>query len=85
MQDKETNLKNIDEIIVDSELSQHDEDMLAEEIAVSDSCCVRFKERSERCRQKIYTFCVYASKTDEMNVFCNFVSKQKILMKIKNS
>ncbi|GFY79601.1 uncharacterized protein TNIN_198541 [Trichonephila inaurata madagascariensis] len=72
MQEKEPVSKNVEGIRVDSE-----EDMLTEDIAVSDTCCVCLKETSDalackKCREKIYTFCGHASQDDEMDILCTF-------------
>ncbi|XP_023210347.1 KRAB-A domain-containing protein 2-like [Centruroides sculpturatus] len=80
MEKGETNQITQDEIIVVSGVNQHDEDMLTEEISVSDTCCVCLKETSDalackKCRQKIHTFCGHASKDDEMDILCTLCFK----------
>ncbi|GFY54215.1 uncharacterized protein TNIN_49791 [Trichonephila inaurata madagascariensis] len=70
MKEKEPVSKNVEEIRVDSK-----EDMLIEDIAISDTCCVCLKETSDtpackKCRKKIHTFCGHASKDDEMDILC---------------
>ncbi|GFY71138.1 integrase catalytic domain-containing protein [Trichonephila inaurata madagascariensis] len=62
-------------IRVDSE-----EDMLIEDIAVSDTCYVCLKETSDtlacqRGHEKIHTFCGPASKDNEMDILCTLSYK----------
>ncbi|GFY66416.1 uncharacterized protein TNIN_476391 [Trichonephila inaurata madagascariensis] len=77
MQEKEPVSKNVEGIRVDSE-----EDMLTEDIVISDTCCVCLKETSnalacKKCREKIHTFCGHASKDDEMDILCTLCYRTK--------
>ncbi|GFQ80343.1 uncharacterized protein TNCT_127041 [Trichonephila clavata] len=83
MQEKEPVSKNVEDIIMDS-----DKDMLTEDIAVSDICCVCLKETSDalvcnKCREKIHTFCGHASKNNEMVILCTFCYKTENAIKGK--
>ena len=74
--------KNMHKIILENELNQHDENMLTEEIFVSDTCCVCLKKTSDAlackmCQQKIHNFCGHVYKVDEIDIFCNIFFKTK--------
>lgn len=84
-QDNNLVSKNVDEI---GELSQHDDDMLIEEISFSTTYCICLKETNEshtctKCYPKIRMFCSHIFK-DKKLIFCVlFLSKLKMLSKIK--
>ena len=54
-----TCFKSLDDVIVDSGLNQHDENILTEAMAMSDTCCVCLKETSDgfACK-KCHKICI---------------------------
>ena len=83
MQENEYNLKNINKIIVNSGLHRPDEDMITEDISVSDTCCMCLKKMSDALVVKIVIFCGYGKKNDKMDNLFTFCFKTKNAIKGK--
>ena len=89
MEEKEPVLKNTEEITANSGLNQHGENLLLTEyISFSDTYCDYLKETNnalagKKCRKKSMTYMSMLMKMME-RIFCAaFVSKLKLLFKVK--
>lgn len=84
MQENDLVSKNVDEI---GELSQHDDDMLTEEISFSVTYCICLKKTNDahtctKCYPKIRMYCSHISKENEIDIlstpFFFFLTKNSI-------